>query len=55
MPAKLGTTIKNIKIKVQNETNRQLMREFYEYMKSIDTSDNYQNGLIKVLTPYPKP
>ena len=49
MPAKLDTTIKNIDIKVENETNRQLIREFYEYLTSIDTSDNYQNGLIKVL------
>ena len=32
MPAKLGTTIKNIEIKVENETNRRLIREFYEYL-----------------------
>ncbi|MDN5845168.1 MAG: hypothetical protein L0H53_02710 [Candidatus Nitrosocosmicus sp.] len=49
MPAKLVTTIKNIEIKVENEVNRQLIREFYEYLTSIDTSENYQNGLIKVL------
>ena len=49
MPAKLITTIKNIEIKVENETNRQLIKEFYEYLTSIDTSENYQNGLIKVL------
>ena len=49
MPAKLITTIKNIEIKVENETNRQLINEFYEYLTSIDTSENYRNGLIKVL------
>ncbi|WP_458747413.1 hypothetical protein [Candidatus Nitrosocosmicus sp. T] len=49
MPAKLITTIKNIEIKVENETNRQLIKEFYKYLTSINTSDNYQNGSIKVL------
>jgi integrase/recombinase XerD len=49
LPAKLITTIKNIGIKVENETNRQLLKEFYEYLTRIDTSENYQNGLIKVL------
>jgi len=49
LPAKLTTTIKNIEIKVENETNRHLISEFYAYLTSIDTSENYQNGLIKVL------
>ena len=49
MPAKLITTIKNIEVKVENETNRLLIKEFYEYLTSIDTSENYRNGLIKVL------
>jgi len=49
LPAKLITIIKNIEIKVENETNRHLIKEYYVYLTSIDTSDNYQNGLIKVL------
>ena len=49
MPAKLDTTIKNIEIKVENETNRQLKKEFHEYLTNINTSKNYQNGLIKVI------
>jgi integrase/recombinase XerD len=49
LPAKLITTIKNIEIRVENETNRQLIKEFHEYLTSIDTSKNYQNGLIKVI------
>ncbi len=49
MPAKLITTIRNIEIKVENETNRQLINGFHEYLTDNDTSENYQNGLIKVL------
>ena len=52
MPAKLIITIRNIEIKLENETNRQLIKEFYEYLTSIDISENYQNGLIKVLIRY---
>ncbi len=52
MPAKLTTTVKNIDIKVTNQTNRQLIRKFHEYLQNIDTSENYQNGLLKVLIRY---
>ena len=52
MPAKLTTTIANIDIKVKNQTNRQIIKEFYNYLKSIYTSESYQNGLIKVLIRY---
>jgi hypothetical protein len=52
LPAKLATTIRNIDIKVTNQTNRQIIREFYEYLQNIDTSENYQNGLLKVLIRY---
>jgi hypothetical protein len=49
LPAKLATTIKNIDVKIENETNRQLITEFYHYLIEIETSESYQNGLIKVL------
>ena len=49
MPAKLTTTIRNIEIRVEKEANRQLIKGFHEYLTSIDTSKNYQNGLIKVI------
>ena len=52
MPAKLTTTVKNIEIKVTNQTNRQIINDFYEYLQDIDTSENYQNGLLKVLIRY---
>jgi hypothetical protein len=52
LPAKLTTTVKNIEIKVKNQTNRQIINDFYEYLQNIDTSENYQNGLLKVLIRY---
>ena len=52
MPAKLSTTVANIDIKVKNQTNIRIIREFYEYLQHIDTSENYQNGLLKVLIRY---
>jgi integrase/recombinase XerD len=49
LPAKLTTTIENIDKKVYNNINRELIGKFYKYLKDIDTSENYQNGLIKVI------
>jgi integrase/recombinase XerD len=52
LPAKLTTTIKNIDVKVVNQINKQIIKDFYEYLHNIDTSENYQNGLLKVLIRY---
>lgn len=52
MPAKLTTTISNIDIKVKNQINKQIIKDFYGYLKEIDTSNSYQNGLLKVLIRY---
>ncbi len=52
MPAKLTTTVNNIEIKVANIINRELITEFYNYLTNIDTSENYQNGLLKVIIRY---
>ena len=52
MPAKLTTTIINIDNKVKNLVNRELVKEFYSYLKNIDTSESYQNGLLKVIIRY---
>ena len=38
--------------KVKNQVNRDLIKEFYIYLKNLDTSDNYQNGLLKVIIRY---
>ena len=52
MPAKLTTTVSNMDTKVKNQVNRDLIKEFYIYLKNLDTSDNYQNGLLKVIIRY---
>ena len=52
MPAKLSTTVGNIDTKVKNQVNRELIKEFYIYLKNLDTSENYQNGLLKVIIRY---
>jgi len=48
MPVKLETTIKNIQL-LDNPNNAQLIREFYLYMRSVNTSECYQNQNHKAL------
>lgn len=48
MPVKLSTTIKNIKL-LENPTNRELIQGFYNFLKSNNTSESYQNQNIKAL------
>jgi hypothetical protein len=52
LPAKLATTISSIEKKVRNEVNRRQIEELFCYLSTKDTSENYQNGLIKVLIRY---
>jgi integrase/recombinase XerD len=49
LPVKLTTTIQNIETKVSNSYNRELILRFHDYLKNIDTSENYQNGVIKAI------
>ncbi len=53
MPVKLSTTISNIS-SIPNPANSGLVYEFYEYMKSIGTSENYQNGNLKIIIYFAK-
>ena len=53
MPVKLSTTISNIS-SISNPTNSTLIYEFYQYMKSIGTSENYQNGNLKIIIYFAK-
>jgi integrase/recombinase XerD len=53
MPVKLTTTITNIS-SVPNPTNQILLHEFHQYMKSIGTSDSYQNGNLKIMIYFAK-
>ncbi len=48
MPVKLSTTIGSI-TSIPNPTNSALLYEFYQYMKSIGTSESYQNGNLKIM------
>ena len=48
MPVKLETSIKNIQL-LDNHNNAQLISEFYLYLRSVNTSESYQNQNIKAL------
>ena|SRR6476659_10745620 len=48
MPVKLTTTIAAIS-SISNSMNKALLYEFNQYMKSIGTSENYQNGNLKIM------
>lgn len=52
MSAKLQTTIENLEKKVVNQENSQIIHVFYRYLKSKDTSENFQNGILKVIIGY---
>lgn len=48
MPVKLETSIKNIQ-SLDNLNNAKLIHEFFLYLRSINTSESYQNQNIKAL------
>ena len=48
-PVKLLTTLENVRNNINNVANRDLVLHFYEYLKSLDTSENYQEGIIKAI------
>ena len=45
-------TIQNIDTKVSNSYNKEIILKFYEYFKSMDTSENYQNRVIRQLCTF---
>jgi hypothetical protein len=47
MTVKLSTTINNIERDVLNSENKQLLVQFFEFMKRIGTSEKYQNNNLK--------
>ena len=53
MPVKLSTTLKNIEF-LENPINSKLIFEFYNYLKSNNTSESYQNQNIKALINFAK-
>jgi len=48
IPVKLETTIHNIHL-LDNSNNAKLIYEFYLYLRSVNTSESYQNQNIKAL------
>jgi integrase/recombinase XerD len=48
MPVKLTTTIAGISL-LSNSMDKALLYEFNQYMKFIGTSENYQNGNLKIM------
>jgi CBS domain-containing protein len=53
MPAKLTTTIKNIR-SIPSSTNAELVNEFYEFMKSNGSSERHQNNSLKAIIAFAK-
>ena len=51
MAMKLSTTLSHITT-VPNSINSKVISEFYHYMKSIGTSENYQNQNLKAIIVY---
>ena len=51
---KLSTTINNIERDVLSVENRQLILQFFEFMKKTGTSEKYQNNNLKTITAYSK-
>ena len=48
IPVKLETTLKNIQL-LDNQSNANLIYEFYLYLRSVNTSESYQNQNTKAL------
>ena len=48
MPQKLETVLKNLD-EIDNDVNRQLIKEYHKYLVSRDTSTNYQKDNIKFI------
>jgi hypothetical protein len=54
MTVKLSTTINNIERDVLNPENKQLLLQFYDFMKRIGTSERYQNNNLKAMIAFSK-
>jgi hypothetical protein len=53
MPVKLTTTIRNIQL-LENSVNRDLIQGFYNFLKSNNILETYQNQKIKALINFSK-
>jgi hypothetical protein len=48
MPVKLETSLRNIQL-LDNSNSAKLIYEFYLYLRSVNTSESYQNQNINAL------
>jgi len=53
MPMELSTTLGHIK-DIPNSVNAEVVKEFFQYLKDIGTSENYQNQNLKQLIGFAK-
>ena len=53
MAMKLSTTLGHIH-KIPNAINASLVKDFYEYLREIGTSENYQNQNLKQIIGFAK-
>jgi integrase/recombinase XerD len=51
MPMKLQTTLSHLE-SLPNISNKKLLVEFHEYLRGVDTSENYQSQMLKQLVSY---
>ena len=51
MPMKLPTTLRHLQY-LASIVNRTVLLEFHEYLKEVDTIENYQNQMLKELISY---
>src|SRR5213595_1438572 len=49
MPVKLSTIVNNIDKSVLNQTNADLIRDFYQFVKDNGTSESYQKNNLKAI------
>ena len=54
MTVKLSTTINNIERDVISLENKQLILQFFKFMKNAGTSEKYQNNSLKTITAFSK-
>jgi hypothetical protein len=53
MPQKLETVLKHVE-EIGNNVNRQLIKDYYRYLVSRDTSTNYQKDNVKLIHMFAK-
>lgn len=54
MTVRLSTTLNNLEKSISNEGNKRVIKQFFEFMKRIGTSERYQNNNLKAIINYSK-